>query len=167
MLLRHTLSRQLWPPCLSWVSPINAVEHVGELRAGDLQATVGWRGPDKATSLQALGVERHADSVVPDDLHQVCAAATEDVEIAAMRVTTQRLLHLQRQGMHSTTHIGVADREPHPDAGWCRDHARNAANTRRRLAAVIVAVTRTAVPSGSTISIRSSGSLSRSAGPAD
>jgi hypothetical protein len=59
--------------------------------------------------------------------------------------------------MHASPHVGVADREPHPDAGRCRDHARSAANTRRRLAAVIVAVTRTAVPSGSTISIRSSG----------
>ena len=44
-----------------------------------------------------LGVERHADPVVPDDLDQVRAAATKDVEIAAMRVTAERLLHLQRQ----------------------------------------------------------------------
>src|SRR3954467_13450682 len=95
MQLRRTLSCQLWPPCLSRVSPIDSVEHVGELCAGNLQATVGSRGPDKATSLQALGVERQADAVVPDDLHQVCAAAREDVEIAAMWVTAQCFLHFQ------------------------------------------------------------------------
>src|SRR4051794_6410457 len=68
--------------------------------------------------------------------------------------------------MHSTTHIGVADREPHPDAGQYRDHARTTASTRRSVAALIVPVTRTAVPSGSTISMRASGSAPGSAGPA-
>ena len=34
---RCTLSRQLRPECSLWVPPIDAVEHVGELRAGDPQ----------------------------------------------------------------------------------------------------------------------------------
>jgi hypothetical protein len=97
MRCRDTLSRQLWPECPLWVPPIDSVEHVGELRAGDLQATIGWRGPDKAASLQPLGVERHADPVVLNDFHQICATAAKDVEIAAVRVTAKRLLHLQRQ----------------------------------------------------------------------
>ena len=33
----------------------------------------------EATALQALGVERHADAVMPDDLDEVASGTSEDV----------------------------------------------------------------------------------------
>ena len=53
MQLRRTLSRQLRPVCPLRVPPVDSVEHVGQLRARDLQTTVGWRRPDEASLLQA------------------------------------------------------------------------------------------------------------------
>src|SRR4051812_16075050 len=94
---RRTLSRQLRSVGPYWVSPVDSVEHISQLRARDLQAAVGRRGPDEASLLQPLRVKRHANPVVPDDLDEIRLAATKDVEIAAMRVTAERLLHLQRQ----------------------------------------------------------------------
>ena len=40
--------------------------------------------------LQSLGIQRHADAVVPDDLDQIATNAPEDIEIAGMRVAAER-----------------------------------------------------------------------------
>ena len=37
-------------------------------------------------AVQALGIKRQADSIVPEDLGQVAATASEDVEIASVRI---------------------------------------------------------------------------------
>jgi hypothetical protein len=55
-------------------------------------------------------VERHAGPIVPDDLHQIAAAALKDVEVAGIRIAPESLLHLQRQAVHAAPHVGVADR---------------------------------------------------------
>jgi hypothetical protein len=49
-------------------------------------------GQTKAPLLQALGVERGAQPVVPEDLDELAALAPEDVKVAGMRVAPQRLL---------------------------------------------------------------------------
>ena len=47
---------------------------------------VGRRWPDEATLLEALGIERHADPVVPDDLKQRSGASAKHVQIAGERI---------------------------------------------------------------------------------
>jgi hypothetical protein len=48
-----------------------------------------------------------------------------------MRVVLQRLLHHQRKAIKSLAHVGVAGRQPHPDARRNRDHRRDSALTTR------------------------------------
>jgi hypothetical protein len=60
--------------------------------------------------LQPLGVERHADTVVPKDFQQIPARAAEHIEITCMWISPQRLLHLQRQAVHAAPHIGAPNR---------------------------------------------------------
>src|SRR5205823_15037623 len=67
--------------------------------------------------------------VVPDDLDQIAADATEHIEIAGMRIAAERLLYLQRQAVHAFPHVGPADRQPHPSTAWNRDHRRASALT--------------------------------------
>ena len=55
----------------------------------------------KRPRLQPLGVERHADPVMPDDLDQVAPGASENVQIAGVRIAAKRLLDLQRQAVHA------------------------------------------------------------------
>jgi hypothetical protein len=57
--------------------------------------------------LQTLGIERHADPIVPEDLHQITALAPEHVEVPRVRIALQRLLHLERQAVHTAPHVGV------------------------------------------------------------
>src|SRR5258708_15489876 len=66
---------------------------------------------------------------MPDDLAQVTSGASEDVKIARVRVTSQRLLHLQRQPAHSFAHVGSAHRQPHSNPRGNRDHRRVSAAT--------------------------------------
>ena len=58
---------------------LDPVEHIGQLRGADRDRPVSRRRPDEATALQALGVERHADAVMPDDLNEVASGTSEDV----------------------------------------------------------------------------------------
>ena len=83
-------SRCCRPPCALRVPPVNALQHVGELRRRDDNDAIGRRGPDELVALQPLGVERHAQSVMPKHLHEVAPAPTEHKEIAGMRIALQR-----------------------------------------------------------------------------
>src|SRR6266850_2110338 len=119
----------LRPPGENRVPPIDPVKHIGQLRRADCNHTVGRRWPDEATALQPLGVKRHADPVMPDDLEQVTSGASKDIKIARMRVAAQRLLHLQRQPVHAFAHVGPTDRQPHPNPARSRDHRRASTST--------------------------------------
>src|SRR5207237_1071297 len=81
----------LRPPGENRVPPIDPVKHIGQLRRADCNHTVGRRWPDEATALQPLGVKRHADPVMPDDLEQVTSGASKAIKIARLRVAAQRL----------------------------------------------------------------------------
>src|SRR3984885_3401454 len=59
---------------------------------------------------------------MPDDLQKVSLAPAENVEIAGMRIALQRLLHENRKGAESFSHIRVARRQPHPNAARKSDH---------------------------------------------
>ena len=46
--------------------------------------------------LQSFGEQADSLAVTPEDLEQIAAFAAEDKDMAAVRVTPQHLLHLQR-----------------------------------------------------------------------
>ena len=50
--------------------------------------------PDEAPAFKPLEVQRHADAIVPEHLDQLAALATENVEIATVRIAIKRLLNL-------------------------------------------------------------------------
>jgi len=90
------------------MSPVNALQHIGELRRRDDNNAIGRRGPDKLAALQPLGVKATCQTVMPKHLHEVAPASTEHEEITGVRIALQRLLHLQSEAVHATAHVGMA-----------------------------------------------------------
>ena len=62
---RSPSAGRLWTPSANWIPPVDAVEHIGQLRRTDRDDPVGWRRPQKPAALQPLGIKRHANAVVP------------------------------------------------------------------------------------------------------
>ncbi len=114
------LSGALRPPGILGVPPVDTLQQAGQLRGGQRHCSLARRGPYEPALLEPLGVERHADPIVPDDLDQRACAAAEYEQIAAMRITLEPMLHQQREALHPLAHIRVAERDPHPRARW--DH---------------------------------------------
>src|SRR5580700_726658 len=83
------------------VPPIDPVEHVSELRRRDSNYAISRRRPDESALLQPLGVQRHAEAVVPKNLDQVTSGTSEDVKIARMGIALQGFLDLQSQAVHA------------------------------------------------------------------
>src|SRR5438309_3521319 len=119
---------------MNWVPPIDSVQHVCELRRRDSNHAIGRRWPDEAALLQPLGVERHAEPVMPKNLNQVTSGASEDVKIAGMRIAPQGLLNLKGQAVHAAPHIRSSDRKPDPHTRGNRDHRRSSTSSTRRSA---------------------------------
>src|SRR4051812_31187649 len=81
---------------------------------------------------------------MPNDFNQVASGAAKNVQIAGVRVAAERLLHLQRQPVHTFAHVGPADRQPHPNPRGNRDHRRSrTSSTSRSVAAWTPSLTRT------------------------
>src|SRR5207248_2981961 len=95
------------------------------------QPRLGRRWPDEAALLQPLGVERHAEPVMPKNLNQVTSGASEDVKIAGMRIAPQSLLNLKGQAVHAAPHIRSSDRKPDPHTRGNRDHRRSSTSSTR------------------------------------
>src|SRR5262249_52764555 len=102
--------------------PIGAI---GGVRSKRLTKAIGY----KPAPFEPLGVERHADPVVPENLDQVTSFPPKNIQTAGVRIAPELLLTLQRQAVHAAPHVGVADRQPHPHAGGNRDHRRDSALT--------------------------------------
>src|ERR1700730_17487701 len=66
--------------------PVDALNQVAELGWGDGHHAIGRRRPQETAALRPLGVERHAQPIVPQNLDQLTALATEHVKISAMWV---------------------------------------------------------------------------------
>src|ERR1700675_1021041 len=128
------LSRALRAERMARVPPVDAVEHVGELRRRDRYRAISRRRPHESPVLQPLGVQRHADPVMPNNLNQVAPDTSKNVQIAGMRVPAERLLDLQRQSVHATAHVGATDRQPDPNTRRNRDHRRSKTPSTRRSA---------------------------------
>src|SRR5260370_19717691 len=57
------------------------------------------------------------------------SSPSEDVQIAGMRIALQYFLDLQRQAVHPTPHVGVADCQPNARRRRDRDHRPDSALT--------------------------------------
>ena len=88
------------PPGVLGIPPIDPVQHISELRRRDRYHAGRGRWPNKPATLQPLGVKRHANAVMPENLYQRTIAPPENVQIAGVRVALQRLLNLQGQAPH-------------------------------------------------------------------
>src|SRR5215472_2287981 len=85
----RTLSNCVWAPAVQWIAPVNAFEHVTQLRHGDCDHPIGGQRPDKAAALQSLGVKRHAETVMPEDLDQIATPTAEHQQIAGVGISPQ------------------------------------------------------------------------------
>ena len=104
-------------------APVDPFQEIPELGRGDLNGLAACAGrPDELPRLQPLGVERHADPVVPEQLHEIASAPAEAEDLAGMRVAPEPLLHRQRQGVHAAPHIGDPARDPHAHPRREGDH---------------------------------------------
>src|SRR5947209_11319641 len=101
-------TRGSWSPGQLWIPPVDAFEHISHLRRRDRHRAIRRRGPDELAAVQALGVERQTDPVMPQDFDEVAAPAAEDVEITGMRIALQALLNCKRQALHATAHVRLA-----------------------------------------------------------
>src|SRR5450755_3666947 len=147
------------------MAPVDAFEHVAELCRRYHHRAVRSLRPYEAATLQPLGVERHAVTVVPEYLDQLAALAAEHVEITAVRITLERFLNLQSQRVHAAAHVGMASSDPHPHPRSHRDHRRrpsaSTATAAVSAAASTAPVIRIRAPVANSISI-----APRSTGPA-
>jgi predicted transposase YbfD/YdcC len=103
--------------------------------------------------LQLLGVERHPKPVVPKNFQKIAPLATKHVQIASEWIALQRLLHLECESIHPTTHVCSTCGQPDPHTGWGTHHPRSALTTRRNTVRLTSLLTSSRHPSGKTISI--------------
>ena len=74
------------------------------MRNADRHNAVRQRWPQKAAALQPLREQTRALAVMPNDLDQVAAAASKNVEITSVRIPLQTLLSQMRKAPeHMTT----------------------------------------------------------------
>lgn len=105
------------------MTPIGPFQHIAKLRRGERHRVAGGRTQHEATAVEPLGVERHAEPIMPQNLDQIVAAAPENVEIAAMRIALEAMLHLEHQPMHAAPHVGVAACNAHAGRAGYGNHA--------------------------------------------
>src|SRR3954470_21117530 len=63
---------------------------------------------------------------MPKNFNQIPSSAPKDKQMAAVRITPERLLHEQGQTIEALAHVRVPRREPHAHTGRNRDHRRPA-----------------------------------------
>lgn len=86
------------------IAPIDSFEHVAELRRRNHHCAVSRRWPDEPAAFQPLGVERHAEPIVPENLDQLAAFPAEHVEISAVRIALEGFLHRKRRSAPTLPH---------------------------------------------------------------
>src|SRR5579862_2606267 len=104
------------------IAPVDAVEHVGELRRRDGERSVSRRRPYESTALQPLRVQRHADPVMPNDFNQVAPGTSENVKIAGVRIAPAPPPPLQPHPFHAFALARPPTRNPPPTPRGTRNH---------------------------------------------
>src|ERR1700733_10349505 len=126
---RASSPRRLWPPCPLRQPPVDPFQQIAELRRRDRHGSIRVlarcrRRPHEPATLQPLGKQAQALSVVPQNLDQSAAAAAEYEQVAGVGVALERLLHQQRQAIKAFAHIGMAARQPNLHPGGESPHRR-------------------------------------------
>ena len=105
-------------------------------------------------AFKALGKKAETLTVMPDAFDQPTAPAAKQINHAAKRVLTKRLLHQRRQAIHAATHIRMATGKENPCPSRRANHRpASAARTRPKAAPSTAASTLINAPPGSVISI--------------
>ena len=112
----NSSSRRRRTPGFLRHSPIDALQQIAELRRRDRHRSVGRRRPQEPSPFQPFGEQAQALAIAPKALDQIAAPTAEDKQMAAMRIALQRLLDDQRKPVEALAHVGMARRQPHPNA---------------------------------------------------
>src|SRR6266545_2143050 len=151
---RRRLSGVLRAEGMTRIPPVDPVEHISQLRRRDSNHAIDRGRPNEAALLQPFGVQRHAETIMPDDLDQIAAPASKHKEIARMGIAPQRFLDLQSQAVHAAPHVGSPDRQPDAHArGDRKDRKSSTSSTRRSASASTPLPTRTRYLPARSISI--------------
>src|SRR3954470_20778503 len=138
------------------IAPIDSGQQITELGRGDRHRAVGRARPQKAAPFQPLRKQAGSLAVMPDHLQKIAPASTKAKQLPAQRITSQHLLHLQRQACKALPHVSVASRQPYPHAPRNWDHGRVSSPRmiRSRVSTSMSQSTITRRPFALTISIR-------------
>jgi hypothetical protein len=105
-------------------------------------------------AFKALGKKAETLAVMPDAFDQPTTLAAKQINRAAKRILTKRLLHQRRQAIHAATHIRMATGKENLRPSRRANHRpASAARTRPKAALSTAASTRINAPPGSVISI--------------
>ncbi len=142
-------------PGLLKVTPISHLEQVAKLCRGDADAVARRRRPHEAAPVQPLRIQRQSEPVVPQAFQEIASTPAKDVKIASEGIAPEPLLDKKRQPVHAAAHIGVASRDPYPNAGQDGDHRRSSTSrTRASASASTAPSTTTRRPRPSSIAMR-------------
>src|ERR1700704_1031790 len=143
-------------PSFLRIAPIDSGQQITELGRGDRHRAVGRDRPQEAAPFQPLRKQAGSLAVMPNHLQKIAPASTKAKQLPAQRITSQHLLHLQRQARKALPHVGVTGRQPHPHAARNRDHGRVSSPRmiRSRVSTSMSQSTITRRPFALTISIR-------------
>ena len=104
-------------------------------------------------AFQPLGVEHKALAIPEQQLDEMTPAPSKGENLAAERVL-ELPRHKGGQTVEAAAHVGGSRGQPNLHTRWWRDHPRSATTTRRNVAELTSASTRTRMPLSSSISIR-------------
>ena len=119
-----TSSHRCRTPRFLWVSPVYSRQKAPELRGGDCHNPVGRTWPQKTPSFQTLREQARALAIVPDYFQKVAAPPAKAKQMTAQRIAVKNFLNLERQARKASPHIGVAGRQPNPNAARESNHRR-------------------------------------------
>jgi hypothetical protein len=97
---------------------------IWRLRAVDNLGTRVVEADLRVDAAQFAGFNQRSDD---SPAFIAAAPAAKDEQMFRVRIALQRLLDDQRQSVEPFAHVGVAHRQPSPDAGWNRDYRRDGA----------------------------------------
>ena len=142
-------------PGLLRVTPIYPFEQVAKLCRGDADAVARRQRPHEAAPVQPLRIQRQSEPVVPQAFQEIASTPAKDVKIAREGIAPEPLLDKKRQPVHAAAHVGVAGRDPHPNAGRDGDHRRSSTSrTRASASASTAPSTTTRRPRPTSITMR-------------
>ena len=117
------------------VPPVDPFEHVVKLCRRDRDSAIEHRGPDETAAFEPLGVQRHADPVMPEYLDQIAFAAAEYPEIADVRIASSSAEPAgPARACRAACRSGRLQSRPghRPEPGSPRQHPQRRRNQRQR-----------------------------------